>query len=63
MLKPWRGQEKFPFSFETQKWWLPQLKGGGKKMYFPAKRLGLVAIKRLKDRAHFYLSIGQSKKG
>ena len=32
-------------------------------MYFPAKRLALVVIKKPKGITHFYVSIGLSKKG
>ena len=31
MLKPWGGQQKFPFSFKMRQWWPPQHKGGSKK--------------------------------
>ena len=31
MLKPWGGQEKFPFSIEIPQWRPPQHRGGKKK--------------------------------
>ena len=61
VLKPWGGQDNFPFSSKMRQWWPPQHKGG--KVYFPAKRLALVVIERPKGITHFYLSIGQTKKG
>ena len=39
MLKPWGGQEKFPFSFKMRQWWPPQHKGGVKKSVFPCLKV------------------------
>ena len=39
MLKPWEGQEKFPFSFEMRQWWPSQHKGGVRKSVFPCQKV------------------------
>ena len=39
MLKPWGGQEKFPFSFKMRQWWPPQPKGGVKESVFPCLKV------------------------
>ena len=35
MLKPWRGQEKYPLCLKKRQWWPPQHQGGG-EVYFHA---------------------------
>ena len=39
MLKPWGGQEKFPFSFKMRQGWPPQHKGGVRKTVFPCQKV------------------------
>ena len=39
MLKPWEGEEKFPFSFNMRQWWPPQQKGGVTKLVFPCQKV------------------------
>ena len=54
MLKPWGGQEKFPFSFKMQLCW---------PTVFSPKRLALVVGERPKGIKYFDLSIGLTKRG
>ena len=39
MLKPWGGQEKYPFSFKMRQWWPPQHKGRVRKSVFPCQKV------------------------
>ena len=34
ILKPWGGQEKFPFSLKMRQWWPPEHRGGLTKSVF-----------------------------
>ena len=61
MFKPSGGQEKFPLRCDSGGH--HSTRGEYEKVYFPAKRLALIVMKRPKGITHFYLSIGLSKKG
>ena len=39
MLKPWGGQEKYPFSFKMRHWWPRQHNGRVGKSAFPCQKV------------------------
>ena len=45
MLKPWRGQEKYPFFLKMRQWWLPQHKEGVRKSVFPCLGVSFSCVK------------------
>ena len=45
MLRPWGGQEEFPFSFEMRQWWPPQHKWGVRKSVFPCQKVSFSCYK------------------